>query len=283
VCDKHLQTILKLYMQMFEGDQGASLRRGAFAVFVVLAAFLAVKTTGELLGLKYIGAGTPAMNTITVEGAGDAVAIPDTALFTFSIVEKGSTVKEAQDAATKKMSAVTVYLKAQKIEDKDIKTTDYSVNPQYDYVSETCVAGVPCKPGRQVLNGYEVRQMVQIKVRDTAQAGTLLTGVGEKGASELSGLTFSVEDEDALKAEARGEAIDKAKAQADALAKKLGISLVRIVSFNENNGGPIMYGYGGMGKSMAMDAAVAPQAAPVPTPTGENKITSNVTITYEIR
>lgn len=268
---------------MFEGDQGTNLRKGALVVFVVLAAFLAVKTVGEIWGLKYIGAGVPAMNTITVDGTGDAVAIPDTALFSFSVVEKANTVAAAQDAATKKMEAITKYLKDQKIADKDIKTIGYSVNPQYDYVTETCAAGMPCRPGKSVLSGYEVRHMIQVKVRDTAQAGTLLSGIGEKGASELSGLTFSVEDEDALKAEARGKAIDEAKQKADVLAKKLGVSLVRIVSFSDNSGGPIMYGYGMGGKAMSADVVSAPEAAPVPTPTGENKITSNVSITYEIR
>lgn len=268
-------------MQMFEGDQGAKFRKVVVVVGALLALFLAVKTIAEVKGLHYIGTGVPAMNTITVEGDGEAVAIPDTAHFTFSVVEKAASVALAQDAASKKMTAITAYLKDAGVEDKDIKTVGYSVNPQYDWVQETCAVGVSCKPGRSVLSGYEVRQTIEIKVTDTKKAGDLLSGIGSKGASELSGLTFSVEDEDALKAQARGEAIDKAKAQADMLADKLGVTLVRIVSFNENSGGypTPYYGYGA-GGVMAKDA-IAPQSVPVPT--GENKISSHVMITYEIR
>ena len=74
---------------------------------------------------------------------------------------------------------------------------------------------------------------------------------------------------------------EEAKAQADMLADKLGVTLVRIVSFNENSGGypTPYYGYG-VGGVMAKDS-VAPQS--VPTPAGENTISSHVMITYEIR
>jgi len=271
-------------MEVLAGDQGRVLRRVALVVLVLLALFLAVKSIAEIKQIKYIGGGVMPSNTIVVQGDGEAFAIPDTAQFSFSVVEKAGTVKAAQEAATKKMDAITKYLKDQKVEDKNIKTVDYSVNPQYDYISESCIAGMPCKPGRQVLSGYEVRQTIQVKVKDTPKAGELLTGIGEKGASELSGLTFTVEDEDALKAQARGQAIDKAKARAKELADKLGVSFVRIVSFNENSGGyPPYYArdaYGGAAENQTK-AVSAPEAAPLPM--GENKIVSNVTITYEIR
>jgi uncharacterized protein YggE len=75
-------------------------------------------------------------------------------------------------------------------------------------------------------------------------------------------------------------AIDEAKEKAKVLSKDLGVSLVRIVNFSENGNIPMMYGKG----MMATDSVASAPVAPSPElPTGENKITSNVTITYEIR
>lgn len=270
---------------LFEGEQGLWMRRAGLLVLVLLAVFLLVKVFADIKGLHYIGAGIPAMNTITVEGDGEAVAVPDIATFTFSVVETAKTVAEAQDKATKKMEASVAYLKEQKIDDKDIKTVDYSVNPQYEWQNAVCssVAGTYCPQGKSVLTGYQVRQMVEVKVRDTKQAGTLLSGVGEKGASELSGLTFSLDDKDKVVDEARNEAIEKAKTKAEALADGLDVTLVRIVNFSDNSGGyypPMAYDSYGRGGALMSEAKVA---APVPTPEGQNKYTSHVTITYEIR
>ncbi len=257
--------------------------KGALLVLVVLAIFLAAKTIAEVKGWRYIGAGVPASNVISVEGDGDAVAIPDIATFSFSVVEKAKTVAEAQDAATKKLNAAVDYLKGAKVNEKDIKTTGYNVSPQYDYLQAAACSQGYCPPGKQVLSGYEVRQSIEVKVRDTKQAGDLLTGIGATGASELSGLTFTIDDDSKLKDEARGKAIDQAKGRANELAKRLGVSLVRIVNFNENTGGyptPMYYSRDAMNMSggVMAEKAVAPQV-----PTGENKITSHVTITYEIR
>lgn len=275
---------------MFEGEQGLWMRRAGLAVLVLLAVFLLVKVFADLKGLRYIGAGIPAMNTITVEGDGEAVALPDIASFTFSVVETARTVAEAQDKATKKMEAATAYLKQQNIADEDVKTVDYSVYPQYEWQNSVCpaaasdMAGVSyCPPGRQNLTGYQVRQTIEVKVRDTKQAGTLLSGVGETGASELSGLTFTLDDKDSVMDEARNEAIAKAKAKAEALADGLDVTLVRIVSFNENQGGYYPpYAYDAYGRGGIAEAQSG-KSAPVPTPEGQNKYTSHVMITYEIR
>lgn len=268
-------------MNVFEGEQGARVRRMAVAVLAVLALYLSAQTIGEFLNWRYIGAGIPPTNVISIDGMGEAVAIPDTAQFSFSIVEKAATVGEAQDAATKKMNAVSQYLEDQSIEDKDIKTTGYNVYPQYEWRQAGCSSGSSfCPPGRQVLTGYEVRQSITVKVRDTKKAGELLTGVGSAGASELSGLTFTIDDDEALKREAREKAITNAKDKAEALADQLGVRIVRVVSFSENTGYPPIPIYGREAFGMGGDA-LTQKALDVPP--GENIFTSSVLVTYEIR
>lgn len=270
----------------FEGQTGERLRKALLITVSVLALFLVVEVISGLMGLRYVGTGVAATNTITVSGHGEMVAVPDIATFSFSVVSTKMAVADAQADATTKANAATTYLKGAGVAEKDIQTTDYSINPQYDYQNSVCPAAAPgsaavyCAPGRQVLRGYEVRQTTTVKVRDTKKAGELLAGVGTKGATEVSGLNFTFDDPTGVQEQARDKAIDDAKEKAEALADALGVSLVRVVSFSENGGGypsPMMYARGG---AVAQDAkAVANPEISV----GQNKLVNDVSVTYEIR
>lgn len=246
----------------------------------MLALFLLVSTISELKAYRFIGSGVTATNTISVSGMGEVFAVPDRAEFTVSVHEEAETVAFAQDEATKKINAIIAYLKEAGVEEKDIKTVSYNVNPKYEWSNSACREGY-CPPGKQTLIGFEVFQSVSVKVKDTKKAGELLSGVGSKGASDVSGLSFTIEDEDKLKADARAQAIAEAEEKADALAEQLGVEVVRVVGFYEDSGGypSPYYGRGGVAMDMAAESkAVAPEL-----PAGENKIVSNVNITYEIR
>ncbi|MDO8521713.1 MAG: SIMPL domain-containing protein [bacterium] len=245
-----------------------------------LALFLLVSTISELKSLRFIGSGVAATNTISVSGEGEVFAVADTATFSVTVREKAKLVKDAQDAATKKGNDIIAYLKDGGVEEKDIKTVDYSVSPDYEWSQAACPQGGYCPPGKQVLVGYEVSQTLSVKVRDTNKAGELLSGVGSRGATEVSSLSFTIDDEDALKADARDKAIAQAKEKAEVLAKSLGVSLVRVVGFSEGgDGGPIYYA-----KSSVMGMGGGPETSPTPDiPVGQNKIVSNVNIVYEIR
>ena len=99
------------------------------------------------------------------------------------------------------------------------------------------------------------------------------------GASNVSGLSFSIDDEELLKEDARKLAIDDAKENAEILAGNLGVKLVRIINFSESGYFPI-YRQKFSAEAVSMDGigGVAPEI-----PTGENKIISQVNIVYEIR
>jgi len=251
------------------------------AALGMLALFLVVLTVSAIKEYRFIGTGVPASNTISIAGQGEVFAVPDTGTFTVTVREEAETVAFAQDEATKKINAVIDYLKGAGVEEKDIKTVSYNVNPKYEWNQAGCVGGF-CPPGKQELIGFEVYQSLSVKVRDTKKAGELLSGVGSKGASEVSGLTFTIDDEDELKAEARELAIAEAQEKAEMLAAELGVTLVRVVGFYEESGGgypmPLAYGRGGDMMAASMESKVAPEL-----PVGENKILSTVNITYEIR
>lgn len=264
----------------FEGLTGEKLRKALFAVVIVLGCFLAVQVIAGVMQLRYIGAGVAPANTITVSGHGEAVAVPGIATFTFSVVSDKSTVAAAQDEATTKANALTDYLVGAGVDKKDIQTSDYSVQPQYDYPQIQCIR-YPCPGSAPVLRGYQVRHTTTVKVRDTAKAGDLLAGVGSKGATEVSGLNFTFDDPSKVQDEARDEAIADAKQKADVLAKQLGVSIVRVTAFSESAGGypmPYAYGMGGATNQAKDMAAVAPTIS-----VGQNKVSNDVYVTYEIR
>ncbi len=253
------------------------LARGAgVAVLILLSLFLAVKTVNGITENRFIGAGVAATNTITLSGKGEIKTSPDIATIYFSVTKDAATVKEAQDGAAKIGNAAIAYLKKEGIADKDIQTSGYNLSPRYENPNIQCFA-YPCPQGNPKLVGYTVTESVTVKVRKLDTAGDIISGLGNQGVTGISGPTFSVEDEDAVIAQARTKAIADAKTKADELAKELGVSIVRVVNFSENGNYPVpMYGKAMM--SADSGGATAPTIEP-----GQNTITSNVSITYEIR
>lgn len=241
----------------------------------------------EIKAYKYIGRDIPSQTTISVSGDAEEYAVPDIAEISFAITNEAKTPAQARTKVDEKMAVLEKFLEDNGVEKKDIRTTGYNLYPKYEWQRGTyipCPLGslYPCPPpeSKQVLIGYEVTQSIDVKIRKIDNAGTILGGLADKGATNVSGLTFKVDDEDMVKAKARETAIKEAKAKAEVLAKSLGVTLVRIIAFNEGGNYPI-YGYGG---GMEMKAMSADSGSPAPTiPVGENKFVSNVTIVYEIQ
>lgn len=241
---------------------------------VGVVASLASYTKLTLREAKY---GQYGMTSISVRGEGEVFAKPDIGSFTFSVNAEGADAATAQNDSAKKINDIISSLQGAGVEEKDIKTQGYSLNPKYRYEPAGCPVGMYC-PNNQVIDGYEVSQTVSVKVRDLDKAGSLITGVGELGATNISSLSFTIDDESSLKAEARELAIADAQAKADKLAKELGVKFVRITSYYEEDSyNP--YGYAsGDAMMSAREANVAPSL-----PTGENKTKSVVNITFEVR
>lgn len=252
------------------------MRIALLAVFVLLALFLLAKTWDAAFGREP----NEPVNLITVTGTGEAVVIPDIAQVNFTVTENAATVAEAQAKATEKTNAALDLLKQQGIVEEDLKTTYYAVNPRYEYDNRSCVYGMPCPPSSAPrIVGYEASQAIEVKVRDTAKAGQVLEGLGSLGIQNISGPHFTVDDEDAVRAEAREEAIKEAREKAKELSKQLGVRLGKVVSFYENEGPYPMYGYG---KGGAMEGDIAVSAVAPTLPTGQNETTVSVSVTYEI-
>lgn len=269
-------------LNQFLGEEGSKRVTGWMTTsLIVLSAFLLVKVFTELKRLPTVGNDIYPQSTIIVNGSGEAFAIPDIATFSFSMTESGESVESAQGLVDGKIDKSLAILKEADIADRDIKTTNYNVYPKYEWEQVVCVT-YPCPQGKNKLIGYEVSQTITVKVRDVKKVGDLVSKIGAVNVSNISGVEFTVDDKDKYIAEAREEAIKKAKEQAKVLAKQLGVKLGKIMYFNEN-GNYMPHPYYAEGKG-GMDMAVSSIApAKAQLPQGETKITSEISITYEIK
>jgi uncharacterized protein len=254
-------------------------RIGLVWVLGTLALFLLVQTFGELSNLGR--AGSPATDTITVQGNGEAMLAPDVAHISFTIQNRADTVADAQEQTVKEIDAALAFIEKQDIEKKDIKTLSYNISPEYSYPNP-CGYGMPCPySGTPKIVGYNVSETVQVTVRDLVRVGAILGGLGELGVENVNGPSFALDDATAGYTAARENAIEKAVAQAELLEDQLGIKLGKIVNFSESMGGyyPMYAKYDmRMGGAMETNASSAPSIQP-----GENTYSASVSITYEIR
>lgn len=242
------------------------------AIGISLTIFLIVLSISSLVGIvnqvregRYIGQGVQNKNTINVSGEGRVFVAPDIAQVNLSVVSESKTVAVAQKDSVTKMNKVIQAMKDLKIDDKDLKTINYSVSPKYIYTF-----------GKNEISGYIVTQTLRVKIRDLEKISSVLDKGIALGANQVGSLEFTVNDQEKSKQEARQEAITNAKQKAEILASKLGVSLGKVVSYNENEIGNPKYYYsdamGGMGGGGAT-STVQP---------GENEILINAYITFEI-
>lgn len=222
------------------------------------------------LGGKHLETRDREIPVITVSGEGKTSAAPDIAEITLGFqVSRQRNAGDAMNQLTRGTDAVLAAIKAQGIEDKDIRTENFSLNPVYDWTS-----------GRQTILGYEASQSMRVKVRDLDKVSPLLGAATSAGANQAGNVQFTIDDPEAARSAARAEAIAQAQEKAERLADDLGMRLGRIRSFDENYGGgptPPVYMRGiGTAESDAAQNAV-------PLPAGEQDVAVQVSITYELR
>jgi uncharacterized protein YggE len=246
---------------------------------VLVSAFFALLSY-TLLNFHKSDFVNPVPATISVSGEGEVLAVPDIGQFSFTVSAEAEDASTAQEESGTKVNEIIAYLREQGIEDKDIKTENYNLWPQYRWEERVCPAGSYCPPGERIQDGFEVSQTIRVKVRDTDEAGAIIAGVGERGATNISNLNFTVDDTDALRAEARNLAIADAKAKAELLASQLGVEIVQLSSYYEDRGyNPGPYAFE---RSMSADMEEGGFGG-AETPVGEEGTMVTVNLTYQIK
>lgn len=211
---------------------------------------------------------TTKTDLFTVSGEGKVTAIPDMAQVNLGITVNRPAVKEAQNEANGIINKISNDLKRLGIEEKDIKTTRYNLNPNYDFSS-----------GRQRITGYQININLEVKVRDFDKINQVIDTATADGANLVEGLQFSVDEPKLkeLKAKAREEAIKEAKEKAQEIAKAGGMRLGKIVNIQENIISPWE-----PRPFVALEKATVPEE-PTKIEPGEQEIRVSVSLSYEIK
>jgi uncharacterized protein len=212
-------------------------------------------------------------NQFSVSATGRVYAKPDIATLTVGLkTEAKQTAALAVKENTDKMNGVIQTLKDLGIEEKDIKTTNYNLNPVYDWTDGT----------GQRLKGYEVSQNVEVKIRDLNKIGDAIAKTTEKGANQVGNIAFTIDDEFALKNQARDEAIKKAKEKAEAIVEATGMKLGDIINVYESQ---VTYPvYANYSKDMAYGMGGAAESIPSPAiQSGQNEVVVETTVVWEVK
>ncbi len=238
--------------------------RTKILIFTVLAFALVLSACGPAVVSQ--GA-QPATRTLNVNGLGSTFLTPDIAYIYIGVHSEGATASEVVAANKVQTNAVLDALKKAGVDEKDLRTTNFSIWPSQQYSPEGTVTGTI----------YMVDNTVYVTVRDLDGLGDLLDDTIAAGANSINSIQFDVADKTVAVKEARAKAVEDAKKQAQELADAAGVKLGEIqnISFYDNSPYPIFEGKGGGGGAMA-ESAVAIQP-------GQLTISVSVSITYDIK
>lgn len=241
-------------------------------IHAVLIGLLAV-VIGAVLIAAFIAIGEKKeKDRFSVSGSGIVYAKADIANINVGLKTGAKkTAVEATQEATLKINNIIEQLKKLKIDEKDIKTSDYNLNPIYNWTEER----------GQELTGYEVMQTLSLKIRDLNVIGDVIAKTTEQGANQIGSISFTIDDEFALKNQARELAIEKAKEKAEMIAKQAGMKLGAIKNVTENVNPEMQPRYA----NVAMDAqgADGKELSAPNIQTGQNEIKIEVNVTYEVK
>jgi uncharacterized protein len=204
--------------------------------------------------------------TITLNGKGTVDHAPDIAMITVGVSVEAETASTAMSQQTTKMNGVFSAVKTAGVADRDMQTSNLSLNPVYDY------------PERQQprIRGYNASNQITIKVRDLKNLGRTLDAVVKGGGNTIHGVSFSIDKPESYQNEARVAAIKDAAAKAELYAQAVGYKVKRIVTASEMDFFP---------QPMPMMARMQmnQQAAEsTPVAAGEVSLTQTVSVTFEL-
>ncbi len=199
--------------------------------------------------------------TITVIGRGSASARPDLALANLGVETFADTVGKAVEENNARMTAILARLKELGIADKDVQTSNFSINlERRDY-----------EPSGGT---YRVSNMVQVKIRDVKRVGEIIDAVVGAGVNQVWGVSFAMDDQNAFEAEARAKAMEDARKRAEALADLANVEVGEVLKVDENWMPMPIFGGGAGAAGDAMATAISP---------GEVTVSYQVQVTFAIQ
>ncbi|MGO7210893.1 SIMPL domain-containing protein [Rhizobium ruizarguesonis] len=213
----------------------------------------------------------PREPVISVTGDGESSIAPDMAVVNLAVVKQAKTAREALDENNKAMNDVLAALKSGGIAERDLQTSGFSIQPQYNYPQP--VDGQQQQPQ---LIGYQTINSITVRLRDLAKLGAVIDQSVSLGINQGGDIQFTNDKPDAVIDEARKNAVASAVKKAKTLSEAAGVKLGRILEINEN-----------VPRSMPQPvyrATMMKEAsdAAVPVQSGENNYNVSVTVTFAI-
>jgi uncharacterized protein YggE len=200
-------------------------------------------------------------------GEGIVLAQPNLVRITLGVDVFDQSLANAQAQAAQRMDAVVSKLKADGIADTDIRTVSFNISPQYDQQGN---------PNQPVLRGYQVQNLVEVKSTNVGGLGSLLDDVVGSGATRVQGIAFESSDMEALKNQARDQAMANARAKAEQLARGAGVTLGRPTTIEESD-------TGGVTPVRQLSAAPAAAAPATPIQPGQLQVSTTVRVIWSIQ
>mgnify|MGYP001589973075 CR=1 FL=1 len=241
-----------------------------FIILIFLALFFIFAGFNQLVNAwnSYRNGGATTMyQTVSFTGEGKVKSAPDTVKADIGLTTEGKDTISVQNESSSKINAVIAFLKDQGISEADIKTSNYSLSPKYEYTK-----------GKSSLVGYILNQNLEVTVRKLETVGEILDGSVKNGANQINSVSLFVDKPEELKNKAREEAVKQAKEKALAVAEIAGFRLGRLVNFTEGFSGEPPVFFEALGKGLGGDLSSSPQIEP-----GTQEIKVNVTLTYLIK
>lgn len=224
-----------------------------------------------IVALVMISRQNQVQDRFSVSATGEVYAKADIANLVVGFrTETKKTAAEAVQENSEKMNEIIKELKGLNIEAKDIKTTNYNLTPIYDWTESK---------GRE-LEGYQVSQNITIKIRNLDNIGEAIAKTAAKGANQIGGIDFTIDDEEELKNQARSQAIEKAKDKAEKIKKETGIKLGDIVNVYENQ---VNYPQVRYSNEMALGLGGGGEIEAPVIEAGENEVSVEVTVVWKVK
>ncbi len=233
-------------------------------LFFFLLVFIYTKFAGPI-PFAINSTQTTKSTTFDVTGEGKVQAKPDSATIQAGISARSDSIQAVQNQINTVSNNISTSVKTLGIDSKDIKTSNYNVNPSYDYTG-----------GSQRANGYMADTNLTITVSDINKVSQVIDVATKNGATQVNNLGFNTTDKTQAENEARKQAVDNAKKKAADAASIAGFKLGRIVNYSEgsNQVRPVPFAATVVGSADKVATNVEP---------GSNEITVNVTLSYEIQ
>lgn len=242
----------------------------ALALAVVPAAMAESPKSGEAQMSAVHPNSIQPETTLTLTAEGEVMREPDIAFIMSGVTTEADTASEAMALNRERMNGVMDALKQAGIGERNIQTSNFSLQPRYEYEKREN------RSNRRILVGYQVSNQVTAKVTDLDTLGATLDSLVEAGGNTFSGLRFALEDDSEARNEARRLAMLEALSRAEIYAETAGYEIGRIVTLNEyeSQGAP-------RPQMMARSADMA-ESAPTPVSGGEVGYTVRVNATFEL-